>query len=98
MDSEQFLESLRTILERASTRLKKKGYMVVFCKDFQPQPGKTNLLHADIINEIVKIEGIEYKGMRIWHDQAMSLFPFGYPYSFIMNQLHQYILIFRKEG
>lgn len=98
MDSEQFLESLRTILKRASTRLKKKGYMVVFCKDFQPQPGKTNLLHADIINEIVKIEGIEYKGMRIWHDQAMSLFPFGYPYSFIMNQLHQYILIFRKEG
>lgn len=95
--AEEFFEELRKIMEKAFTRLKDKGYMVVFCKDFQPQPGQPNLLHADIINELVKIEGLEYKGMRIWHDQAMSLYPFGYPYSFIMNQLHQYILIFRKE-
>jgi len=78
-------------------QLKNKGYMVVFCKDFQPEPGHPHLLHADIINELSKIEGLVYRGMRIWHDQAMSLFPFGYPYSFTMNQLHQYILIFRKE-
>ena len=71
--------------------------MVVFCKDFQPQPGTPNLLHADIINELCKIDGLVYRGMRIWHDQAMSLFPFGYPYSFVMNQIHQYVLIFRKE-
>lgn len=95
--SEEFFEELRKIMEKAFSRLKDKGYMIVFCKDFQPQPGQPNLLHADIINELIKIEGLEYKGMRIWHDQAMSLYPFGYPYSFIMNQLHQYILVFRKE-
>lgn len=97
MLTDQFFESLRHIMELAFSRLKNKGYMVVFCKDFQPQPGNPNLLHADVVNELCKIEGLEYRGMRIWHDQAMSLYPFGYPYSFVMNQIHQYILIFRKE-
>lgn len=97
MPLEQFFSSLREIMRLCFTRLKTNGYMVVFCKDFQPQPGNPNLLHADIVRELCKIDGLEYRGMRIWHDQAMSLFPFGYPYSFIMNQLHQYILIFRKE-
>ena len=97
MPLEHFFNSLREIMTLCCKQLKNKGYMVVFCKDFQPQKGNPNLLHADIVRELCKIDGIEYKGMRIWHDQAMSLFPFGYPYSFIMNQLHQYILVFRKE-
>lgn len=97
MPIEEFYGALRNIMELCFSRLKNKGYMVVFCKDFQPQPGQPNLLHAEIVNELCKIEGLEYRGMRIWHDQAMSLYPFGYPYSFVMNQIHQYILIFRKE-
>ena len=97
MSLEDFYNALRHIMELSFTRLKSRGYMVVFCKDFQPQPGSPNLLHADIVRELSKIDGLVYRGMRIWHDQAMSLFPFGYPYSFVMNQIHQYILIFRKE-
>lgn len=97
MSIDQFYESLRNIMQLCFSRLKDKGYMVVFCKDFQPQPGNPNLLHADIVRELSKINGLVYRGMRIWHDQAMSLFPFGYPYSFVMNQIHQYILVFRKE-
>lgn len=97
MQADQFFEALRNIMQQCFTKLKNKGYMVVFCKDFQPQPNNPNLLHADIVNELIKIDGLVYRGMRIWHDQAMSLFPFGYPYSFVMNQIHQYILIFRKE-
>lgn len=95
---EDFAVALADILGKCATRLKPKGYMVVFCKDLQPQPGAPNLLHADMIRELGKIPGLVYRGMRIWHDQAMSLYPFGYPYSFVMNQIHQYILIFRKEG
>lgn len=94
---EDFLPDLQDILTKAFLHLKDKGYMIVFCKDFQPQPGHPNLLHADIIYELCKIDHCVYRGMRIWHDQAMSLYPFGYPYSFVMNQIHQYILIFRKE-
>jgi DNA modification methylase len=92
-----FNESLKLIIEKSVSKLKKGKYLILFCKDFQPTSKNANLIHADIINLINEIEGINYKGMRIWHDQAMSLFPFGYPYSFVMNQLHQYILVFRKE-
>jgi DNA modification methylase len=97
MSIEQFFPALKDIMELSFSRLRNRGYMVVFCKDFQPQLKKPNILHADIINKLCKIDGLVYRGMRIWHDQAMSLFPFGYPYSFVMNQIHQYILIFRKE-
>lgn len=97
MNIDEFHSSLKEIISLAFSRLRDKGYMVIFCKDFQPQPGNPNILHADIINLISSIEGCEYRGLRIWHDQAMSLYPFGYPYSFVMNQIHQYILVFRKE-
>ncbi len=34
---------------------------------------------------------------KIWKDKSAKLFPYGYPLSFVANQAHQYILIFRKE-
>lgn len=96
MPEDKFLESLKEIIKLASNFLKKEKYIVLFCKDFQPKSNNTNLLHCKVVNKINEIESLEYKGMRIWHDQAMSLYPFGYPFAFVMNQIHQYILIFRK--
>jgi tRNA G10 N-methylase Trm11 len=94
---DNFLTKLREILTLAVSRLKNKKYLVVFCRDLQPTPENQHLLHADIVTSLSKIPGIVYRGMRIWHDQAVDLYPFGYPYAFVMNQMHQYILIFRKE-
>jgi len=70
---------------------------VVFCRDLQPTKDNPNLVHADVIRQLADVPGLTYRGMRIWHDQATDLYPFGYPYAFVMNQMHQYILIFRKE-
>lgn len=92
----EFVPALVEILEQAVTRLKDKKYLVVFCRDLQPKPGEPFLLHADMIKAICEIPTIEYRGMKIWHDQASDLYPFGYPYAFVMNQMHQYVLIFRK--
>lgn len=97
LSRDKYFHKLKEIVELTVSRLKNKKYVVVFCKDFQPKDDNPNIFHADIINELSGIGGLQYKGMRIWHDQAMSLYPFGYPYSFVMNQIHQYILIFRKE-
>lgn len=96
MPENEFYASLKTIIELSVSMLKIDKYLVVFCKDFQPKGENTNLLHCKVIDSLNQIEGLEYKGMRIWHDQAMSLYPFGYPFAFVMNQIHQYILIFRK--
>jgi DNA modification methylase len=97
LEYNEFLAELRKILEKSISRLRPKKYLVLFSRDLQPIEAKPNLLHADVINEVISIPGISYKGMRIWHDQAVDLYPFGYPYAFVANQMHQYILVFRKE-
>jgi len=98
MKKNEYLIKLREIIELSTQHLKDDKYLILFCKDFQPDKENVNMLHYEVVNEIKRIGNIYYKGMRIWHDQAMSLYPFGYPYSFVMNQIHQYILIFRKEN
>ncbi|MGO8810991.1 MAG: DNA methyltransferase [Candidatus Sulfotelmatobacter sp.] len=94
---DDFLAQLQEILALAVSRLKNKKYLIVFCRDLQPTSERPFLLHADMINAIRQIEGMVYRGMRIWHDQAVDLYPFGYPYAFVMNQMHQYVLVFRKQ-
>lgn len=92
-----FLDELRDIIASASTLLVKGGHVVVFCKDFQPTAHHHNLLHADMVSSLVTIPGMRYRGMRIWANMTQRLYPLGYPYAFVANQIQQYILIFRKE-
>jgi DNA modification methylase len=92
-----FLAELTAIIADAATLLKTKGHVIVFCKDLQPTKDRPNLLHADVVNALAGIEGLSFKGYKIWHDKTVTLYPFGYPFSFVANQLHQFILVFRKE-
>lgn len=94
---EEFLPEFRQIMEKSIPFLKNRGYVVVFCKDIQPNKTHHNLLHADIVTELSKIQNLQFKGYKIWYDKTINLYPYGYPFSFVANQLHQYILIFRKE-
>lgn len=96
VDSKEFIPRLKTIIEKSLPYLKPKGYLVVFCKDMQPKKKETNLLHAQIIDALNEIPKLYYRGMKIWADQTIKLFPYGYPFDFVANQIHQYILIFRK--
>jgi hypothetical protein len=93
----RFLTELRSILATTCDLLVPKGHLVVFCKDFQPTPAHHNLFHADLVSELLKINRLTYLGMRIWNNAEPKLYPFGYPYAFVANQIHQYILIFRRE-
>ncbi|NMC82955.1 MAG: hypothetical protein GYA63_08905 [Armatimonadetes bacterium] len=56
------------------------------------------MLHAEIADRLARIPGLSFRGYRIWHDRTPRLYPFGYPYTFVANQLHQFILVFRREG
>lgn len=97
MERPDFLNKLRESVELTLPYLKFRGYIVVFIKDLQPHKKDTNLLHAEVISELNKIPNIYYKGMKIWADQSTKLYPYGYPFCFVANQIHQYILVFRKE-
>lgn len=92
-----FFDSLKQSVELVFPYIKKHGYIVIFIKDLQPNKKELNLLHADIIEKLNEISNLNYKGLRIWADNSAKLFPYGYPFSFVANQIHQYILVFRKE-
>ena len=94
----EFKENFIETIKYSMPYLKDRGHYVVFIKDLQPKEGKTNLLHSDLIEEINKIEGLNYIGMKIWADESINLYPYGYPHSFVSNQLHQYIMFFRKKN
>src|SRR5438477_3776352 len=93
---DSFLEELTAIMACSVQALKPSGYLVLFAKDLQPTPSHHGLLHADIVIRLAALPGLAYRGCKIWYDQTPRLYPFGYPYRFVANQLHQYILVFQK--
>lgn len=97
MDKPKFLQKLKESIELSLPYIKKRGYIVIFIKDLQPNKKETNLLHAEVIDAINQIPELYYKGMKIWADESTKLYPYGYPFCFVANQIHQYILVFRKE-
>ncbi len=97
MSRGEFFSSLKHVVEMILPYIKTKGHVVLFIKDLQPQKKQTNLLHADVINCLNEIPNLNYKGMKIWADSSAKPYPYGYPFSFVANQIHQYILVFRKE-
>jgi DNA modification methylase len=94
----EFLAALREVFAAALDLLKPRGHLVLFTKDIQPTREHHNMLHADITAELLKLPRLSFRGYRIWHDMSQNLYPFGYPFAFVANQVHQFILIFRKEA
>jgi 16S rRNA G966 N2-methylase RsmD len=93
---EQFYPVFKNSVAGALSHLKTMGHVVVFIKDLQPDKSNTNLLHARVIEDLNSIPGLQYLGTKIWADQSVNLYPYGYPYAYVANQIHQYIMIFRK--
>lgn len=93
---DSFFPKFKESVELSMRYLRNGGHIVVFIKDLQPNANSTNLLHARIIEDLANIHGVQYLGMRIWADLSVNLYPYGYPYSFVSNQIHQYIMIFKK--
>lgn len=98
LEYDTFLETLRQVLADAVCLLRSGGHLVLFTKDLQPTPKHHNMLHADIVNYLSTVPELRYRGYKIWHDRTINLYPFGYPHAFVANQLHQYILIFRRDA
>lgn len=95
MEWETFRKVFKGSVESSLKCLKNNGHVIVFIKDMQPTKSSPNLLHADVINDLSSISNLNYIGTKIWADLGVNLYPYGYPYSFVSNQIHQYIMIFK---
>lgn len=97
MTWDNFLKVFHESIINAMKHLKSKGHIVIFIKDLQPKDKELNLLHADIIRDLNTIDNLKYLGTKIWADQSVNLYPYGYPFCYVSNQIHQYIIIFKKD-
>lgn len=91
-----FLKELDSIFRQVRDILVPGRYMVVVVMDIRQGP-KFIPYHMDIANHVVSL-GFTFEDIIIWdrRKEYNNLRPLGYPYKFIVNKTHEYILIFRK--
>lgn len=100
-DYESFLEILVNDFILPSARVLRTGkYLCMVVSDFR---SKSNFVsfHSDLIqllNGTPVPEGgkLSLQGVKVLLQNHKSLLPYGYPFAYVENIHHQYILIFRK--
>lgn len=97
MEIDEFFPIFKESILDSMKFLKPRGHIIVFMKDLQPSKTSSNLLHSRVIEDLAELDGLKYLGMKIWADQSVNLYPYGYPFAFVSNQIHQYIMIFRMD-
>lgn len=90
-----FLEQLTVVFQAARTALKPGAYAVVNVMDLR-HGSRFIPYHADLIARLTTI-GFVLQDIIIWHrgHEYNNLRPIGYPYTFIVNKVHEYLLVFQ---
>ena len=89
-----YLKSVEKIMKKLHEKLEEKKYCTIIISDFTVNKKETNA-HGDMITLMQNI-GFEFVGNIILVQDSKPLYPFGYPYAFKINHVHQYLLNFRK--
>jgi DNA modification methylase len=93
---EDFLSKLSSFFGDCSRIVKPGKYMAIIVSDFR-KLDKYYVFHADLANSIEKCSSWKLKGIKILYQRHKSIFPYGYPYSFVPNVHHQNVLIFQNS-
>lgn len=98
---EEFVKALSDefIIPAAKT-LKEKKYLCIIVSDFRNKSEYVSF-HSDLIQtlshkEVDETFKLALQGTKVLIQNHKSLLPYGYPFAYVENIHHQYILIFRK--
>jgi DNA modification methylase len=95
-DYESFVDELADVFCRLAPKLRLKQYMAIIVSDFK-HGQRFYPFHSDLYQRIhLKTGLLELQGVTILEQTHKALKPYGYPYSFVPNVHHQYILILRR--
>jgi len=96
-DYNEFLKNLKLVFAEVHKVLKSKSYFIVNVMDLRKKD-KFFSLHSDAAN-IAKEVGFSLEDIIIWDRQPEynNMRPLGYPFKFIVNKVHEYLLILRKS-
>lgn len=95
-DYSEFLDVLCEIFAETARILKKNGYVAIVVSDFR-KADKFYLFHSDLSARLEDRTSFRLKGIKILYQRHKSIFPYGYPHSFVPNVHHQYVLIMKNE-
>lgn len=90
-----FFKELELIYRLCFDKLRNNGYMVVIVSDFRDK-SDFHLYHCMNANVLRKI-GFKLINISILYQDNKNLYPYGYPFVFVSNIHHQYIIIVKKE-
>jgi DNA modification methylase len=92
-----FMDELQSVFERVHTVLKHGKRCAVVVMDIR-LGSQFIPFHIDVIDAMKKV-GFVLEDIIIWDrkQEYSNLRPLGYPYVFIVNKIHEYVLLFRKN-
>lgn len=95
-DYNQFLLSLQSVFSKVYKVTKPGRYCIVIVMDIRKN-SNFYPFHSDLTKKMEEIN-FSLKDIIIWDRQKEynNLRPLGYPYSFVVNKVHEYIMIFKK--
>jgi DNA modification methylase len=93
-DYEQYLDAMEQVFASCYRLLKAGKYMVVIVRNAY-QHGEYIFTHVDLARRAQKY-GFVPKGEIIWYQVGTRLRPYGYPFAYIPNIAHQYIVVMQK--
>lgn len=91
---DHYLDTMEQVFAACYSLLKPQKYMAVIIRNAY-QHGEYIFTHVDLARR-AKLHGFVPKGEIIWYQAGTRLRPYGYPFAYIPNIAHQYIVIFQK--
>jgi len=90
----EFLKAVADTLALTRTSLAEGGHLCVIVGDFRHKANYF-MFHADIAREM-EARGFTLKGIKVLYQRHKRVFPYGFPYCYVPNLHHQYIVILAK--
>ncbi len=90
---ETFLQELTNIFRKVTIKIENKRYMAIIVSDFR-HGSRFYPFHSDLYQNLCN-DTIKLVGISMLEQTHKKLYPYGYPFCYIPNIHHQYILLFQ---
>ncbi len=90
----EFLGELSDIFLQCGQKLRPGKYSAIIVSDFK-HGGKFYPFHSDLYAKLDG-RGLDLQGVTILHQPHKGVYPYGYPFAYVPNIHHQYVLLFRR--
>lgn len=96
---DKFLEAMKIVAIQIGHVLRPKAYFILNIMDLRKGP-VFYPLHQDLSTKILETGKFSLEDIIIWDRQSdyNSMRPLGYPYKFVINKVHEYLMVFRQIG